>query len=190
MPIQIYNTLTKKKEEFIPIRKGEVSFYLCGPTVYDYFHIGNARAWVVFDVIRRYFEYRGYDVKYIVNLTDVDDKIINRANELSVHPDEVASKYTEAYFEDCRRLKIKVATYSPKATEHIKEVQDLISLLLEKGYAYELDGDIYFEVNGFSEYGKLCSLSEKIRHCVGHNHCRRRCRLGVTISILDGGNNN
>ncbi len=155
MSIQIYNTLTNKKEEFIPIRKGEVSFYLCGPTVYDYFHIGNARAWVVFDVIRRYLEYRGYDVKYVVNLTDVDDKIINRANELCVHPNEVASKYTEAYFEDCRRLKIKDATCNPKATEHIKEMQDLISLLLEKGYAYELDGDIYFEINGFSEYGKL-----------------------------------
>jgi len=155
MSIQIYNTLAKKKEEFIPIRKGEVSFYLCGPTVYDYFHIGNARAWVVFDVIRRYFEYRGYDVKYVVNLTDVDDKIINRANELCVHPNEVAEKYAEAYFEDCRRLKIKDATYNPKATEHIKEMQDLISLLLEKGYAYELDGDIYFEVNGFSEYGRL-----------------------------------
>ena len=155
MSIQIYNTLAKKKEEFIPIRKGEVSFYLCGPTVYDYFHIGNARAWVVFDVIRRYFEYRGYDVKYVVNLTDVDDKIINRANELCVHPNEITSKYASAYFEDCRRLKIRDATYNPKATEHIKEMQDLISLLLEKGFAYELDGDIYFEVNGFSEYGKL-----------------------------------
>ncbi|NVM05263.1 MAG: cysteine--tRNA ligase [Candidatus Helarchaeota archaeon] len=155
MSIQIYNTLTKRKEEFVPIKKGEVSFYLCGPTVYDYFHIGNARAWIVFDVIRRYFEYRGYNVKYVVNLTDVDDKIINRANELGVHPNEVAEKYAEAYFEDCRRLKIKDATYNPKATAHIKQMQDLVSVLLEKGYAYVLDGDVYFEINRYSEYGKL-----------------------------------
>ena len=155
MSIQIYNTLTKRKEEFVPIKKGEVSFYLCGPTVYDYFHIGNARAWIVFDVIRRYLEYRGYNVKYVVNLTDVDDKIINRANEQGIHPNDIAEKYSEAFFEDCRRLKIKDATHNPKATEHIKEMQDLILVLLEKGYAYELDGDVYFEVDNFSEYGKL-----------------------------------
>ncbi len=155
MAIKIYNTLSKKKEEFVPIKEGEVGFYLCGPTVYDYFHIGNARAWVVFDVIRRYLEHRGFKVKFIVNMTDVDDKIINRANERGVYPGEIAEEYTKAFFEDCKRLKIKDATYYPKATEHIKEMQDLIALLQEKGYAYELDGDVYFEVGSFSEYGRL-----------------------------------
>ncbi len=155
MAIKIYNTLTKKKEEFIPVKEGEVSFYLCGPTVYDYFHIGNARAWVVFDVIRRYFEYRGFKVKYIVNLTDIDDKIIKRANEMGVPPDKITDEFTKAYFEDCRKLKIKDATYNPKATEHIDDMLKIISILIEKGYAYELDGDVYFEVGKFSEYGNL-----------------------------------
>lgn len=155
MALYIYNTLTKRKEEFIPVKEGEVSFYLCGPTVYDYFHIGNARAWVVFDVIRRYLEYHGYIVKFIVNLTDVDDKIINRARELGIHTQEVAERFSEAFFEDCKKLKIKEATYNPKATEHIKEMLDLIKILIEKGYAYELDGDVYFEVNKYSDYGRL-----------------------------------
>ena len=155
MALYIYNTLTKRKDEFIPVKEGEVSFYLCGPTVYDYFHIGNARAWIVFDVIRRYLEYLDYKVKFIVNLTDVDDKIINRAREIGIHPNEVAEKYSRAFFEDCKKLKINEATFNPKATEHIKEMQDLISVLIEKGYAYELDGNVYFEVNKYSDYGQL-----------------------------------
>ena len=155
MAVSLYNTLTKKKEEFVPQKEGEVRFYLCGPTVYDFFHIGNARAWVVFDVVRKYLEFSGYKVIFVTNITDVDDKIINRAAKEGVTPQEIAEKYTGAFFEDCKKLKIKDASNYPKATEHIKEMQDLIAELLRKGHAYELDGDVYFEVNSFSEYGKL-----------------------------------
>ena len=155
MALSLYNTLTKKKEEFVPQKEGEVSFYLCGPTVYDFFHIGNARVWVVFDVVRKYLEFSGYKVIFVANLTDVDDKIISRAAKEGVTPQEIAEKYIAAFFEDCKKLKIKDASGYPRATEHIKEMQDLIAELLKKGYAYELDGDVYFEVSKFSEYGQL-----------------------------------
>ena len=155
MAISFYNTLTKKKEQFVPLRDGEVSFYLCGPTVYDFFHVGNARAWIVFDVVRRYFEFRNYKVTFIANITDVDDKIINRASKEGETPQEIAEKYTKYFFEDCKRLKIKEASKYPKATENINEMQSLISELIRKGYAYELDGNVYFEVNKFPYYGEL-----------------------------------
>ena len=155
MSLMIYNTLTRRKEEFIPIEENKVRMYCCGPTVYDYFHIGNARTFVVFDVVRRYLEYRGYEVKYVQNITDIDDKIINRANEMGVSPKEIAERYTKAYLEDSARLGIKPPTVSPKATEHIPDMIRLIERLIEKGHAYVVDGDVFFDVGSFPEYGKL-----------------------------------
>ena len=155
MAITIFNTLTKRKEEFIPLEPGKVRFYLCGPTVYDYFHIGNARPFIVFDVYRRYLQYRGFDVTFVVNITDVDDKIIKRAQEEGRTPAEVAEEFTRAYFEDIDKLRIKRADVHPRATEHIKEMIELIQELLDKGIAYRLNGDVYYNVDKFPEYGKL-----------------------------------
>ena len=155
MAIRIYNTLTRKKEEFKPISEGVVKIYNCGPTVYDYFHIGNARNFVVFDVIRRYLEYKGFKVIFVQNITDIDDKIINRAKEEGKTWKEVADKYTEEYFKDADSLGIRRADFHPKATEHIKEMIELIEKLISSGLAYELDGNVYFEVNKFPEYGRL-----------------------------------
>jgi cysteinyl-tRNA synthetase len=155
MGIRIYNTLTKKKEDFIPIEPGKVKFYLCGPTVYDYFHIGNARPFIVFDVFRRYLEYRGFDVTFVVNITDVDDKIINRAHRENRSPADVAEEFTRAYFEDLEKLRIRRATVHPKATEHIAEMIALIRKLEERGIAYRLNGDVYYNVEKFPDYGRL-----------------------------------
>ena len=155
MAIMLYNTMNRKKEEFVPVHGNRVNFYACGPTVYDYFHIGNARPLIIFDVFRRYLEYRGYDVNYIVNITDVDDKIINRANEQGVEPDDIARKFTAAYFEGAEKLGVREATVHPRATDNIDAMIEFISTLIEKGYAYEIDGDVYFDVPSFSGYGKL-----------------------------------
>lgn len=155
MAIKIYNTLTRQKETFIPIESGKVSMYVCGPTVYDYFHIGNARPFILFDIFRRYLKHRGYDVKYVTNLTDVDDKIIKKANEDRVSTEAVAEKYTRAFFEDTRRLGILEADAYPKATENIPEIIALIEKLVQKGVAYPLDGDVYFSVEKFDGYGRL-----------------------------------
>ncbi|WP_300331525.1 cysteine--tRNA ligase [Fusobacterium sp.] len=145
--IKIYNTMTRKVEEFIPIKENEVSMYVCGPTVYNYIHVGNARPAIVFDTVRRYFEYRGYKVKYVQNFTDVDDKIIKRANEEGVTSKEIARKYIEAYFEDTKKVNLKEeGMIRPRATEYIEEMQEIIKSLIAKGYAYEADGDVYFEV--------------------------------------------
>lgn len=151
----IANTKTRKKEEFKPIKPGEVSMYVCGPTVYDYFHIGNGRTFIMADIIRRYFEYKGYKVKFAMNLTDVDDKIIKKANEQGVDPREISEKYIEAFFEDTAKLKIKPATIHPKATEHMDEIIDIVKKLEEKGIAYNTNGNVFFEVKKFDEYGKL-----------------------------------
>lgn len=156
MSVSLYNSMTRKKEKFLPVENGKVKMYVCGPTVYDYFHIGNARAFLIFDVIRRYFLYKGYDVTYVQNFTDIEDKMINRANELSISVEELAEKFINAYLEDARAIGIKDADYQPKATEHVKEIIELIESLLEKGFAYESDGDIYFDVSNYEEYGKLC----------------------------------
>ncbi|HPN39292.1 MAG TPA: cysteine--tRNA ligase [Melioribacteraceae bacterium] len=153
--MQIYNTLTKKKEEFIPISENKVTMYVCGPTVYDYFHIGNARSFIMSDIIRRYLEYKKYDVKFVMNLTDVDDKIIKKANTEGVESNKVAQKFTEAFFEDIKKLKIKPATVYPKATDHIKEIIDIIKKIEENGFAYNKDGNVFFDVVKFKEYGKL-----------------------------------
>lgn len=151
----IYNTLTKKKEEFITIEPNKVTMYVCGPTVYDYFHIGNARSFIMSDIIRRYLEYKKYDVKFVMNLTDVDDKIIKKANEEGIEADKVAEKFAEAFFEDIKKLKIKPATVYPKATKHIGEIIAIIKKIEENGFAYNKDGNVFFDVVKFKEYGKL-----------------------------------
>jgi len=142
MSLKIYNTLTRKKEEFIPLKKGEVGMYVCGPTVYNYIHIGNARPFIIFEVVRRFLKFKGYRVKYIQNLTDVDDKMINKAKELKITVSELAEKFIQEYFIDADSLNIKRADVHPRATEHIKEIIELVKGLEEKGYAYEIDGDV------------------------------------------------
>ncbi|MEI6580501.1 MAG: cysteine--tRNA ligase, partial [Eubacteriales bacterium] len=153
--MRIYNTLSRKREELITIAENELKIYACGPTVYNYIHIGNARPLCVFDVMRRYMEYRGYKVTFVQNFTDIDDKIIKRANDEGVSFIDVAEKYIEEYWTDAKGLNIREATFHPKATENIKEIVDIISTLIEKGYAYEVDGDVYFSPQKFTEYGKL-----------------------------------
>ena len=153
--MQVYNTLTNRKEEFVPIEPGKVKMYVCGPTVYNFFHIGNARPFVVFDTLRRYFKFRGYDVKFVQNFTDVDDKIINRAKEEGITAPEVSEKYIKEYFNDAEALNVLKADVHPKVSEHIPEIIDFVQTLIDKGYAYEADGDVYYSTRKFPEYGKL-----------------------------------
>lgn len=153
--MKLYNTLTRKKEEFVPLEPGKVKMYSCGPTVYNYFHIGNARPFIIFDTLRRYLEYTGYEVKFVQNFTDIDDKMIKNANEQGITVKELADKFIQEYFTDARGLGIKEASVHPKATENIDAILDTISTLVEKGYAYESGGDVYFETKKFKEYGKL-----------------------------------
>lgn len=155
MTIRVYNTLTRKKEPFVPVREGKVGMYACGPTVYDYFHIGNARIFIVFDVIRRYLAYRGYDVTFVQNFTDIDDKMIKRAAEMGITVAELADKFIEAYFEDARALGVRDADVHPRATEHINEMIEHIKGLIDRGMAYEVDGDVYFHTPAFDKYGEL-----------------------------------
>lgn len=153
--MKIYNSLTRKKEEFVPLKPGKVSMYVCGPTVYNYFHIGNGRTFIVFDTIRRYMEYRGYEVNFVQNFTDIDDKMINKANEENTTVKEIGDKYICEYYKDADGLNIKRATTNPRATEYINEIIDFVSGLIEKGYAYEVNGDVYFRTKKFEEYGQL-----------------------------------
>lgn len=155
MSLKIYNTLTRKKEKFIPIKKGEVGMYICGPTVYNYIHIGNARPFIIFEVVRRFLKFKGYKVRYIQNLTDIDDKMINKARELNISVSELAEKFIQEYFIDADSLNIERADVHPRATEHIAEIIELLKGLEEKGYAYEIDGDVFFDVSKFKNYGKL-----------------------------------
>jgi cysteinyl-tRNA synthetase len=155
MSLKIYNTLTRKKEKFIPIKKGEVGMYICGPTVYNYIHIGNARPFIIFEVVRRFLKFKGYKVRYIQNLTDIDDKMINKARELNISVSELAEKFIQEYFIDADSLNIERADVHPRATEHIAEIIELLKGLEEKGYAYEIDGDVFFAVYKFKNYGKL-----------------------------------
>ena len=155
MAIKIYNTLTKEKEELVPIEPGKISMYMCGPTVYDYFHIGNARPFILFDIFRRYLKYRGFDVKFVTNLTDVDDKIIKKANEEHVSTDVVAGKYSTAFFQDTERLAIQKADAYPKATENISIIIELIKKLVKNNVAYPVNGDVFYSVTKFPGYGKL-----------------------------------
>ena len=153
--MKLYNTLTRKKEEFIPIEDNKVRMYSCGPTVYNYFHIGNARPFIMFDLLRNYLIYRGYEVTFVQNFTDVDDKIIKRANEEGISPFEVADKYIAEYFRDADGLGIRRADVHPRVTENIPQIIEFIEELIEKGYAYESAGDVYFDTQKFKDYGKL-----------------------------------
>lgn len=153
--MKVYNTLTNRKEEFVPIEEGKVKMYVCGPTVYNFFHIGNARPFVVFDTLRRYFKYRGYEVKFVQNFTDVDDKIINRAKEEGITAPEVSEKYIEEYYNDAGSLNVIKADVHPKVSEHISEIIAFVQTLIDKGYAYEADGDVYYSTRKFNGYGKL-----------------------------------
>jgi len=155
MALAVYNDLTRKKEIFEPIEKGKVRFYVCGPTVYDFFHIGNARPFVLFDLFRRYLESTGYEVAFVQNFTDIDDKMIKRANETGQTVPELADTFIAEYFQDADALGIKRATLNPRATHEIDEIIKIVSILIEKGHAYERHGDVYFSVSSFPEYGKL-----------------------------------
>ena len=153
--MKIYNTLTRQKEEFVPVHPGKVGMYVCGPTVYNYIHIGNARPMIIFDTVRRYFEYKGYEVNYVSNFTDVDDKIIKKANEEGVTATEIAERYIKECKQDMEALNIKPATHQPRATEEIGGMIKMIQTLIKKGHAYEVDGTVYFKTRSFKDYGKL-----------------------------------
>ncbi|KAA5807013.1 cysteine--tRNA ligase [Thermoanaerobacterium thermosaccharolyticum] len=153
--MKIYNTLTRKKEEFVPLNDNIVNMYVCGPTVYNFIHIGNARAFIVFDTVRRYFEYKGYKVNYVQNFTDIDDKLIKRSHEENTTVKELADRYIEEYFKDADSLGIKRATVHPRATENIDDIINFVKKLIDKGFAYVLNGDVYYDTTKFKEYGKL-----------------------------------
>ena len=153
--MKVYNTLSRKKEEFIPLKEGEVKMYVCGPTVYNFIHIGNARPMIVFDTVRRYFEYKGYDVNFVSNFTDVDDKIIRKANEEGVTAEEISKRYIEECKKDMDGMNIEPATKNPLATEEIGGMIEMIRTLIEKGYAYEKNGTVYYRTRKFKDYGKL-----------------------------------
>lgn len=159
MSIKIYNTLTRKKEEFVPLEDKKVKMYVCGPTVYNYIHIGNARPAIVYDTVRRYLEYRGYDVQYVSNFTDVDDKLIKAANALGETVPEIAERFIQAYFHDIDALGCRRADVHPRVTENIDTIIEFIQTLIDKGYAYESDGDVYYKTRSFPEYGKLSHQS-------------------------------
>ena len=153
--MKIFNTMTKKKEEFVPITPGEVKMYVCGPTVYNFFHIGNGRTFIVFDTIRRYFEYRGFKVDFVQNFTDIDDKMIKKANEEGTTVKKIGDTYIKEYYQDADALNIERATVNPRATEYMNEIIKFVKELIDKGYAYEVDGDVYFSTKKFEGYGKL-----------------------------------
>jgi hypothetical protein len=153
--MKIYNTLTNSKEEFRPIDEDDIKIYVCGPTVYNFFHIGNARPFVVFDTLRRYLEYRGKKVNFVQNFTDVDDKIIGKAGEEGVSAGEISEKYIAEYYKDAAALNIRKATAHPKVTENMDEIIDFVRALIDRGYAYEAGGDVYFSTRAFEDYGKL-----------------------------------
>jgi cysteinyl-tRNA synthetase len=155
LALKVYNTLTRKKEEFKPLVSGQISMYVCGPTVYNYIHIGNARSSIAFDTIRRYFEYKGYKVKYVSNFTDVDDKMINEARTEGTTVPKLAEKFINAFLEDTTALNIEPATLHPRATHEIKDIINFVKTLIDKGYAYEVDGDVYYRARKFKHYGEL-----------------------------------
>ncbi len=159
MTLTLYNTLTRKKEPFVPLEEGKVKMYVCGPTVYNYIHIGNARPAIVFDTVRKYLEYKGYEVQYVSNFTDVDDKLIKAANELGEEVPVIAERFIKAYFEDVGSLGCTKADCHPRVTENMDEIIDFIQTLIDKGYAYEADGDVYYKTRSFEGYGKLSHQS-------------------------------
>lgn len=153
--MKIFNTMSKKKEEFVPINPGEVKMYVCGPTVYNFFHIGNARTFIIFDTVRRYFEYKGYKVSFVQNFTDIDDRMINKANQDGISIKELGDRFISEYYKDADGLHIERATANPRATEFIQDIISFVGDLIDKGYAYEIDGDVYFSTEKFENYGKL-----------------------------------
>ena len=153
--MKLYNSMTRKKEEFVPIEEGKVRMYSCGPTVYNFFHIGNARPFIMFDVLRRYFEYRGYKVTFVQNFTDIDDKVIKKANEENTTYDVIAERYIKEYYVDAQGLGIHKASVHPRATENMNEIISIVDTLVKKGHAYEVNGDVYFRARSFKDYGKL-----------------------------------
>ncbi len=157
--VKIYNTMSKQKEELITRDDGKVGIYVCGPTTYNYIHLGNARPLVFFDVVRRYLSYKGYAVTYVQNFTDIDDKIINRANEENIPPKQLAEKYIQEYFKDADALNVMRADIHPRVSGHMNEIIDMVSTLIKKGFAYEKDGDVYYSVEAFGDYGKLSGRS-------------------------------
>ena len=157
--MKLYNTLTRKKEEFKPINKGVVNMYVCGPTVYNFFHIGNARPFIIFDTLRRYLEYKGYEVNYVQNFTDIDDKIINKAREENTTSKAISDRYIKEYFIDAKGLGIKEASVHPRVSECIEDIIDMVKTLEEKGFAYNVDGNVYYRVRAFKDYGKLSKKS-------------------------------
>jgi cysteinyl-tRNA synthetase len=159
--VKLYNTLSRKKEEFKPIEEGKVKMYVCGPTVYNFIHIGNARPFIIFDTLRRYLEYRGYDVTFVQNFTDVDDKIIKRGHEENITPEEVANKYINEYFVDADGLGIKRASVHPRVTDNIEQIIAFVKELEDKGYAYAVNGDVYFDTKKFKDYGKLSGIKQE-----------------------------
>ena len=159
MSITIYNSMTREKEKFIPLEENKVKMYVCGPTVYNYIHIGNARPAIVFDTVRRYFEYKGYEVTYVLNFTDVDDKIIDAAKETGEEVQTLTNRFIDAYLKDVSALGVKEATHHPRVTETIDEIIEFIEGLIEKDYAYVVDGDVYFQPRAFEDYGKLSAQS-------------------------------
>ena len=156
--MQLYNTMSGKKEEFVPLEAGHVRMYACGPTVYNYFHVGNARCFVIFDMLRRYLEYRGYRVSFVQNFTDIDDKVIRRAGEEGIPYSELAARYIKEYFKDAQGLGVRSATVHPLATENIDTILSIVSALVEKGHAYAVNGDVYFRTRSFRSYGKLSGM--------------------------------
>ncbi len=159
MTIQIFNSLTRQKEPFVPLEEGKVKMYVCGPTVYNYIHIGNARPVIVYDTVRRYFQYKGFEVKYVSNFTDVDDKIIKAANELGEEVSELTNRFINAYFDDITALGCKKADVHPRVTNHMDDIISFIGTLIDKGYAYESQGDVYYRTRKFEGYGKLSHQS-------------------------------
>ncbi|HEX3031112.1 MAG TPA: cysteine--tRNA ligase [Bacillota bacterium] len=157
--MRLYNTLTRQKEEFRPREEGKVGMYVCGPTTYNFIHLGNARPLIVFDTVRRYLEFSGYEVKFIQNFTDIDDKIINRSQQENLDPISLAARYIEEFFSDSRALGVREATVHPKVSEHMPEIVDMIQALIDKGFAYVVDGDVYYSVKAFKGYGKLSGRS-------------------------------
>ena len=159
--MKLYNTLSRKKEEFKPIEEGKVKMYVCGPTVYNFIHIGNARPFIIFDTLRRYLEYRGYDVTFVQNFTDVDDKIIKRGHEENITPEEVANKYINEYFVDADGLGIKRASVHPRVTDNLEQIIAFVKELEDKGSAYAVNGDVYFDTKKFKDYGKLSGIKQE-----------------------------
>jgi len=169
--LKFYNTLTKRLEEFYTINPGEVRMYTCGPTVYDYAHIGNFRTYIFEDLLRRYLKYKGFRVVQVMNITDVDDKTIRRSREEGVSLEDYTSRYTEAFFEDIDTLRIEHAEFYPRATEHIDDMVALIQKLIKNGYAYQLQGSWYYDVSKFKEYGKLSGV-KLLLAAFGISYCR------------------